>query len=512
MELIPAFDPTMATSGEFTASTLQTGSQMIISNKSYVNMIFTFSSGDQRIVIANDRRAFTFAGATALPGPIIKWEQQSIDYPQTINQLENLVFVEIYAPTEIVSEKYPSVIQRETLPTLVPYDIGYTSTGLFSITSNTPFPVIWPSSYYGVTVAPTAVQGMNFDHFWSDTFVAQSTTMFDVPGSFPSTGKTANNATLITPSLASNIPGPFSKPGLTPVDSTTHLNGTHWECASTINWAGATSGFYLDFWLNLDNINATQYVFGDSSPDTTNSGVAVHIDSQNMVVFDIGLVGGFKRVISSGLIVANTWYHIACQYTGTTNNTMTIYINGVQDNTMVTSGAPVNTTRVPWIGGNNFHGNSIFGSVCNIGILLSNINATQWGASAIPARYELGLQSLDVNMQKVWITGVDFTAFANVTSTAYSTILLDNIYNPAGLLYVDNSANTDPLHIINPFGNTLQWRFPAITANTINVQNFKPTNPITHLPLGFPQFIVSSLATNTELDLVVHGFNILGIK
>lgn len=509
MELIPAFDPTASTSGEFTASTLQTGSQMIISNKSYVNMIFTFSSGDQRIVIANDRRAFTFGGATALPGPIIKWEQQSIDYPQTINQLENLVFVEIYAPTEIVSEKYPAIIQRETLPSIVPYDIGYTSTGLFSISSATNGPVVWPSSYYGVTVAPTAVQGMAFDHFWVGTDPTFGSALYDVPGSFPSTGKTANNGTLNDVSLASNIPGPFSKSGLTPVDSATYLNGTFWTLTSTIPIATAANGFYMDAWVNTTIYE--QWVFGLDEPLSTHLGASLFIESDGTVAFDVGNGSANFRVSSSQPLPKNEWHHLAGRYNSAVPQ-IELWIDGQLIATTPFTGTPANSTRIPKIGSNPIGGGTFVGSISNVGILLSDITATQWGNNAIPARYELGLQSLNVNMQKVWITGVDFTAFANVSSTGYSTILLDNIYNPAGLLYVDNSANTDPLHIINPYGNTLQWRFPAIAANAVNVQNFKPTNPITHLPLGFPQFIVSGLATNTQLDLVVHGFNILGIK
>lgn len=500
MELAAVFNPTQAASGQFTASTLQTGSTMIVINKSYVDLIFTFASGDQRLVIANDRRAFVFADASSVPGPLISWKQENIDYPQTINQLQNLVYVEIYAPTEKITETYPANIQREALPSLIPYDIGYTSTGLFSIGTSTTFPTIWPSSYYGVTVAPSAIQGMAFDHFWSDTYVANNVTLFDVPGSFPSTGKTANNGVLSNASLASNIPGPFSRPGLTPVDSATYLNGTYWQLTNLITWP---TTFYIDAWFNLTSVGGRQYYI------VADNVVSIGINASGTVFGMVQYSGGTIFATSSTVVSANQWYHVALYVKGTT---IQLWVNGVQSASTSGTGTIAATSTHVKIGADNSATILMVGSIVNIGVLLSDITTGQWGVNSITARYELGLQSLNVNMQKVWITGIDFTAFANVTTTAYSTVLLDNIYNPSGLLYVDNSANTDPLHIINPFGNTLQWRFPTITANTVNVQNFKPTNPITHLPLGFPEFITSGLATNAIVDIIVHGYNILGIK
>lgn len=496
MELIPAFDPTLATSGSFVASTLQTGSQIIITNKSYVNMIFTFASGDQRPVLANDRRAFTFGGASSVPGPTIKWQQQSIDYPQTINQLENLVFVEIYAPTEIVTEKYPTIIQRETLPTLVPYNVGASiiSTGL--INPNTTNHTIWPSSYNGVTCAPQAlgaVDGMGFDHYWA--VFGPSFNLLDLPGNYPTTGKTTITTTINNSTLASFIPGPFSKAGLTPVDSAIHLNGTYWQLTNLITW---TTNFYIDAWFNLDSVGGRQYfVIADNV-------ISIGINASGTIFGMIQYSGGAAFATSSITAVAGQWFHVALYVVGTS---IQLWVNGVQVASTGGSGTIVATSTHVKIGADNSATNTFIGSVANVGVLLSDIQSTQWGKNAIQARYELGLQSLNVDMQNVWLQGFDIYTYSGPTT--WYTYSLSNIQNTAGLLYRNTQIINTPLHVKQPGNIFGDFIIPQQTTNY--VASFRFPTPITNLPADFMNFN-DWISTGPQYAANFYGYNMLGFS
>lgn len=507
MELIPVFDPTISTSGSFVATTLQSGSQMIINNKSYVNMIFTFSSGDQRTVLANDRRAFTFGGASSVPGPTVKWEQQSIDYPQTINQLENLVYVEIYAPTEVVAEKYPAIIQRETLPSLIPYQIGATSLSANFHSGNQ---TIWPSSYYGVTCAPQSLGGMGFDHFYSQANISVSTTLIDIPGQYPSTGKTANNGTLTLPSAAPfNVPGPFSKAGLNPVDSATFLSEDFWTLSSTIPWASST-GFTIDGWINPSLYD--QFIFGDDVVGLNNKGVYIQLTSLGNIFFAVGNGTSAYTIHTNVTIPLNQWTYFACRYNKTAS-TIEIWINGVLNTSANFSGTPANTLVLPGIGiCSGIGGRAWLGMIANLGIILSDIALTQWGTNAILAHYMLGQQSLGSDIQNVWITNVDMAFDAgNFTSTALSFLFLHNVVNTAGLLFASVPSSETILHLYAKNTTTLRWDWPALTANNqVFYQSYAPKNPITNLFDTFMYF-QPNVSTNTFFTINVSGYNILGI-
>jgi hypothetical protein len=520
MELAAVFDPTQATSGQFTASTLQTGSTMIVINKSYVDLILTFTSGDQRLVIANDRRAFQFVDASSVPGPLISWKQENIDYPQTINQLQNLVYVEIYAPTEKVVETYPSNVQRETLPSLIPYNIGY-GIGIGTFNHSSDALVVWPSSYYGVTTAPqisqfgTDVGGMGFDYFWTESnMAAASHTMPSLPGNYQTTQKNLNSATLNSDTLAYNIPGPFSRSGLTPVDSATYLNGNYWTLASAIPWNTATSGYYVDLWVNLTEYLSTtsQFLYCDDLAHFANTGFSLYVGTSGVLNVEAAFTGGAVVKGTATIIPLNIWVYIAAQWTASTN-TLNIIVNGTVIASYTTSGTPVNATHIGRIGSSPQDGTTFTGSICNIGILLSDITATKWSVNAPQARYLLGLQSLNVDMQNAWITEIELIHQTGATATTgVSSVLLEDVFNPAGLLYANVPVNVNALHIwrdVTP--NNPQWSFSLQGTNqavTI-IDSFQ--KPLTHVFDEFPIISNTNLSTVVVVTVTVRGYNILGV-
>lgn len=520
MELAAVFDPTTETGGSFTASTLQTGSTMIIINKSYVDLIFTFANGDRRLVIANDRRAFQFSDASVVANGIIQWTQDNIDYPQTINQLENIVYVEVYGATEKVVETYPSNVVRETLPSLIPYDIGFSTYQLFYTTVQQPTSVagvVWPSSYYGVTCAPFAAGGMGFDHFWVYNNPATSSTMLDTPGQYASTGKTGNNATLNNASLASLIPGPFSRPGLTPVDSATYLNGTYWTCQSVINWDFDVNGFLVDAWVNPAQY--VQYILGDDNPAFNQKGVYILINTDGTIHLSVGNGTTHTVVVTNSPLPLNQWTYVACLYIPS-NSSLQIYLNGQLSASASFTGPVATTTEVLSIGRDtrdNITSTSFVGSITNVGILLTSPYGTRWGTDIVQARYQLGLQSLDVDMQSAWIKSVFLTIFNNSANASLSAgqVTMDNVFNPGGLLYAGVAAAITPLHLYAINATTLDFIFPAISGNSVYQQNFAFDNPITHYVLNFPTFNISYFANPTIFDTLVmqvNGYNILGIR
>lgn len=507
MELAAVFDPTTSTNGSFTASTLQTGSTLIAINKSYVDIILTFANGDERLVIANDRRAWVFADASAVANGMINWKQENVDYPQTINQLQNVIYIEVYAPTEKVTEVYPMSIQRETLPSLVPYQIGAsTLSSNFSSQKQT----IWPSSYYGVTCAPQSLGGMGFDHFYTQANISVSTVLTDIPGQYPSTGKTANNGTLTLPSAAPyNVPGPFSKAGLNPVDSATFLSEDFWTLSSTIPWA-SSNGFTIDGWINPSLYD--QFIFGDDNVGLNNKGVYIQLSNLGNIIFLVGNGTSAFGILTNIVIPLNQWTYFACRYNKTAS-TIEIWINGVLNTSASFSGTPANTLVLPGIGiCSGIGGRAWLGMIANLGIILSDITLTQWGTNAILARYMLGEQSLNADIQNAWITNIDMAFDAgNFTSTALSFLFLHNVVNTAGLLYTSVPSSETILHLYGKNTTSLRWDWPALTANNqVYYQSYAPKNPITNLFDTFLYFQPNGGA-NTSFTINTSGYNILGI-
>lgn len=517
MELAAVFNPVTANNGTFTATTLQTGSKMIVINKSYVDLVITFPNGDSRDVLANDRRVFGFTDASTVGSGQFKWSQQNIDYPQTVLQLQNIVRIEVYGPTESLAESYPSPITRETLPNLIPSNIGYGTYGLFGLTP-TSNATIWGSSYIGVAMAPTAVRGLGYDHFYAyngfNVATNQpTTTMPDLPATFPSTGKTANDATINSLTNMRYVPGPFSQPGLTPTDTATFLTNNWWTLASAIPWASSTSGFMVEGWINIPAYpNHNMFMFSQDYPPVNNLGVAIYVDVNGFIQGWVGFAGGTKAAMSLNPISINTWHYIALQYTGTTTNTLTLWIDGVQQATTTTSGAPTNSAVLPAIG----HTLAIavadigfLGSIGYIGISLTPASTIQYQPNS---RFIHAQQSINTDYQNAWVRKIDFTMVnAGTAGTVVGSININNLLNTSGLMDALTPTNLDPFHVYVPLATTTVVRFPVLAVNQIYPTSYDPAGLIGHVPTRFIKISIQNLPTGAVWDMAVHGYNILGV-
>ena len=505
METITPFNPLTNTSGTFTAQTLQYGSTMVVRNKTYVDLLFTFTNGDKHPVLANESRAWVFSDSSAVPQPLVTWSQENIDYPQTVSQLENVCYVEVYSGVEKVAETYPMPIQRETLPSLVPYDIGHVSYG-FNPASPAGNFTIFPSSYIGVADAPTTLGGLGYDHLYATN---DGGFLIDTPGLYQATGKSQNGATIVNANLTSPVAGPFSLSGLPPKDTATFLNGTSWTLASTIPWSASTSGFMIDGWFFIENNpNQNMFIISDDYPPINNKGVAVYIDINGMLQFWCAFAGGARGHSSLQPVSLNQWHYFKAVYNGNAVNNIELFLDGVTQNTSaLSSGAVVNALVSPSIGANHSGAQTkqFVGAIAYLGIFLGGI-----GPSAA-ARFEHGMQSLNTDYQNVWIDGIEIDV-SNTVATNSSNYRFNNLFNPAGLLYSPTLASNDILHVTNP--NNVEWFFnvPAFAANGSAVRSSFPPKPVTHPNTLFPVFTNFSGGNGTMSCIyTIHGYNILGV-
>lgn len=500
MELAAAFNPTLNTSGSFTALTMQSGSKIIIINKSYVDLIFTFGNGDKRLVIANDRRGFTL---NSQPNPTVTWVQENIDYPQTINQLQNVCYVEVYQPSEQVSETYPAMIQRETLPPIIPYNIGTGVVGLLNQAAASTFHTIFPSSYHGVTVAPTTARGAGYDHYYVGVFGGGST-LVDIAGAYPATGKTANNGTIVH--LNGSIvvaPGPFSLAGLPPIDSSQQYKGDVWGFGSLIPWSSSTTGYVVDFWINPSIPQFGQMnIFGDTD-GTTQGGLGIILNPNNTIKVLARFAGGNLNFNGSTLIQNGTWYHVAILYSGTTTNTIAIYVNGVLDTSVTTSGAPISGGGPPQLGSIGPLSGVFTGYMANFAIGLTYSTTNQFMQPM--NRFLLGQQSLNTDFQNGWITGFDLsTVSANSAILSYS---LTNIQNFAGLMYPSSLSNFSPIRQAVE-GDVFYTIGVSTTSQMIQVRF---PNPLTNREAEFINFNEWA-NTGPNYTINVYGYNLMSMK
>lgn len=516
MLLVAAFNPISAMSGSFIANTLQVGSKMLIINKSYVDILFTFSNGNTVLVIANDRRGFALNDVLAVGNPTITWKQQNIDYPQTVNQLENVCYVEVYQPSEIITETYPQTIVRETLPSLVPYNIGH---GAYTQTDSTAANVgkhltVFPSSYAGLAIGPTSIGGLGYDHFYLYQNL-NLTTLVDLPGQFSGTGKAGNNATPVNEAGMSYVPGPFSLAGLAPIDTATHASGAHWILTTAIPWASSTSGYLVEAWIQLDAVasGVNQPIFGDDGGSTSNQGVTFYIDPSGHPSVIAGFSGAhFALSTLAPIPDKGQWVSVAWQYTGTVTNTFNIFVNGQLAATGTTNGTPVNTTQIPRIGNSFDLGGQLNGSIAYVGVLLSGPGT---GQGSPQARFEHAQQSLNTDYQNAWITGFDFDVLTGTATTVPGSVSISNIFNPSGLLYAITPSNSDILHIYNTTPQVLNFQFPAIAANGVFTQTENIIKPLMQFNTIFFGITYSMNSTPTQsptsVTYRVQGYNILGI-
>lgn len=412
-------------------------------------------------------------------------------------------------PTSVPQSVVQSVGAGTAIQPFTQNNIGYAAFTVEVVPTTLFF--IYPSSYIGLSVAPTSIGGLGYDHFYSYQNPTNTSTMVDLPGGIygTSTGKTANNATPNNINLMSFAPGPFSQPGPTPVDTATHCNGTHWGLTTAIPWASSTSGYLVEAWIKLDKIatGGFQPIFGDDGSGANNAGVTFYVDQTGKPAVTAGFSGSHFGLVATQALPSG-WVYVAWQYTGTVTNTFNIYINGQLAGTGTTNGTPVNTVQLPRIGASFDLAGELFGSIAYVGVLLSGPGTGQ-GSPA--ARYEHGLQSLNVDYQNAWLKRVDISIDTLVANTSDSLLTVANARNTAGLMYAVTPSAADIFHIYKGSGNTSFVHFPPQAANQFTPYSLDYYQPLTHHNEVFIELNTAGFTASQNTFLNIQGYNILGV-
>jgi hypothetical protein len=108
MNIVSVFDPSVRTSGTFSAAFPQGNGRMLVMNESLVNIMLSWD-GNTTYVPAGDRRFYCINASST----VVSWSQQSI-LPGNASNTPNQILVESYAPGEKIVETYPAPLVRST--------------------------------------------------------------------------------------------------------------------------------------------------------------------------------------------------------------------------------------------------------------------------------------------------------------------------------------------------------------------------------------------------------------
>ena len=102
------------------------------------------------------------------------------------------------------------------------------------------------------------------------------------------------------------------------------------------------NAFSAAFWVNAAPVNGLQLVFDSSHGGTRNGsinweGFAFQFFSNNHIDFAFGNGTAFPHVLSTSVVADNSFHHVAATFDG---SLMSLYIDGVLDNTAAFSGTP----------------------------------------------------------------------------------------------------------------------------------------------------------------------------
>jgi len=111
----------------------------------------------------------------------------------------------------------------------------------------------------------------------------------------------------------------------------------------TLNPAAAFSPtqFTVEVWVNYQVLGDGGYIISTEGWNPTNHGFSMRLTG-NKLDFAIGNGTGWPEITTKNNLVANTWYHAAATYSGTT---IKLYINGVEDATATLTASMVASTE-----------------------------------------------------------------------------------------------------------------------------------------------------------------------
>lgn len=188
-----------------------------------------------------------------------------------------------------------------------------------------------------------------------------------VVSALDSSGNGHNGAPVGNPTYSSDVPAATVPATGAPNTGSLELDGNDYVSIS----AGAggtldpTSAFTVEFWMNIDDQGPGQWLAVDKSHGWTDStgwlfqGLGNNFGGESgKLDFGIGLGGGgtvnFSTVRSTMSLMDNQWHHIAGTYDSTTS-VISLYIDGILDNSVTVAGSYASNGRSVNIGA-SWHG------------------------------------------------------------------------------------------------------------------------------------------------------------
>jgi subtilisin-like proprotein convertase family protein len=228
----------------------------------------------------------------------------------------------------------------------------------------------------------------------------------------------------------------------------------------------------IEAWVRLNAVGVLQPIFqkGSSFAATT---LAFYVTAGNKVGINIGS----HNYISTGptVFTANRWYHVAATWTGGPNFTVTLYVNGVQDDQQTFNLAMPTNTDTAWVG--RYYSTSRFnGYIDELRMWSSQISQAQIvrnmfvsGRSLLSNSALTALWNFDGNLNNFTAsTGIN-ASFANggTNNSRFSAYVNEGSPGAIGTAFMSHATVINRGGSPNPFpgGFTIRAPFKAIPDN-----------------------------------------------
>lgn len=169
--------------------------------------------------------------------------------------------------------------------------------------------------------------------------------------------------------------------GTTPANYSINLNGSSkYVDAGLVTLSGANVS--LEGWIYARTFkSASPFISSMMGIEDGNNTAMIRLGDasvpNNKVQFILNIGGSARKLTSAAALNANTWYHIAGTYDGTT---MRLYINGAQDATLAVGGT-VSASGNFFIGRNSDNGRILDGYVDEVRAWKRTLSATEIAAN-----------------------------------------------------------------------------------------------------------------------------------
>jgi len=292
--------------------------------------------------------------------------------------------------------------------------------------------------------------------------------------------------------------------------------------ASTAVLAAGFTNWQIDFWFKVNNLPnpPSQFrLFSDDDPISSNRGVAFTWDVGNTITAIFGCTGGPVILTTAAAQSVNVWHHVFL-WRAPGGAASELWVDGalVASSSLVLgyvnglNGAQLNAAA----------GSGLFPvpdvSFANLGWRTTN---TLFTAACRPAfRYALGLLSLEVDIQNVWLNYVSIMQNAVAAISSAFLYSFANTLNASGLMAAHTKSQLNPaliptyiqpqgLRQITPNAPNIVFSGPAQVAGPITT-NYNLGNNITQV--NDSTFItIAEPATSPGYVMLLGGWNILGL-